>query len=489
MIPSDLLLVLICPVHKGGSRGLPKNYRPVALTSHLVKVFERVVRKALVKHLEENGLLPDGQHGFRALRSTLTQLLSYWDLILDELEQGDGVDVIYTDFSKAFDKVETGVLLHKLKDCGISGRVGSWLASFLNSEARKQAVVVDGRISSLSPVISGVPQGTVLGPVLFLIHISDIATGLSQNTTASSFADDTRVKRGIHSTADCHSLQADLTLVYNWASKVNMHFNGEKFECMRFWPNPSSSPDFTYLGPDGEPIEVKESLKDLGVHLSSDLTFRLHIEKVVSAASKMAGWGLRTFRRRSLVTMRTIWKSLVQPKLDYCSQFWSPGDQESINRIESVQRHFISAVSFLQEMSYWEKLKKFQAYSQERRRERYMIIFLWKISQGLVKGYSLLFTGVLGRRGRTAVPNAVLMSSSSLVRKARECSMGVKGARIFNLLPSEIRNIDADNVDQFKKNLDEFLSQVPDQPTTAGLGRAAETNSLLHQIPMFMLSM
>ena len=211
VIPSDLLLVLICPVHKGGSRGLPKNYRPVALTSHLVKVFERIVRKALVKHLEENGLLPDGQHGFRALRSTLTQLLSYWDLILDELEQGDGVDVIYTDFSKAFDKVETGVLLHKLKDCGISGRVGSWLASFLNSEARKQAVVVDGRISSLSPVISGVPQGTVLGPVLFLIHISDIATGLSQNTTASSFADDTRVKRGIHSTADCHSLQADLT--------------------------------------------------------------------------------------------------------------------------------------------------------------------------------------------------------------------------------------------------------------------------------------
>ena len=268
-----------------------------------------------------------------------------------------------------------------------------------------------------------------------------------------------------------------------------MHFNGEKFECMRFWPNPSSSPDFTYLGPDGEPIEVKESLKDLGVHLSSDLTFRLHIEKVVSAASKMAGWGLRTFRRRSLVTMRTIWKSLVQPKLDYCSQFWSPGDQESINRIESVQRHFISTVSFLQEMSYWEKLKKFQAYSQERRRERYMIIFLWKISQGLVKGYSLLFTGVLGRRGRTAVPNAVLMSSSSLVRKARDSSMGVKGARVFNLLPSEIRNIDADNVDQFKKNLDEFLSQVPDQPTTAGLGRAAETNSLLHQIPMFMLSM
>ena len=185
--------------------------------------------------------------------------------------------------------------------------------------------------------------------------------------------------------------------------------------------------------------------------------------------------------------MRTIWKSLVQPKLDYCSQFWSPGDQESINRIESVQRHFLSQVPFLHDMNYWKQLKRFQAYSQERRRERYMIIFLWKISQELVKGYTIQFTGTDGRRGRTALPNNVLVSSSSLVKKARESSMGVKGARIFNLLPAEIRNIDADNVDNFKKSLDDFLCQVPDQPTIAGLGRAAETNSLLHQIQMFLL--
>ena len=133
LIPADLLLVLISPVHKGGSRGMPKNYRPVALTSHIVKVFERVVRVALVNHLESNILLPDGQHGFRAFRSTLTQLLSYWDAILGELEEGKGVDVIYTDFSKAFDKVETGVLLHKLKTCGIVGRVEEALVGFFES--------------------------------------------------------------------------------------------------------------------------------------------------------------------------------------------------------------------------------------------------------------------------------------------------------------------------------------------------------------------
>ena len=105
--------MLICPVHKGGGRSVPKEYRPVALTSHLIKVYEIVVCHALVAHLEKHGLLPDGQHGSR---TTLTKLLSHWDNILDGLEQGDGVDSVYLDFSKAFDNVETGVLLRKLRD-------------------------------------------------------------------------------------------------------------------------------------------------------------------------------------------------------------------------------------------------------------------------------------------------------------------------------------------------------------------------------------
>ena len=157
-IPVELLLVLICPIHKGGSRSLPKNYRPVALTSHLIKIFERVVRKVLVKHIEKLGLLPDGQHGSRSMRSTLTQLLSHWDSVLEGLETGEGVDAVYLDFSKAFDKVETGVLLHKLRDGKVLGKLGCWLAAFLDSANRQQAVVVEGRVSALSPVISGVPH-------------------------------------------------------------------------------------------------------------------------------------------------------------------------------------------------------------------------------------------------------------------------------------------------------------------------------------------
>ena len=150
LIPDELLLVLISPIHKGGSRGSPKNYWPVALTSHLITVFERVVRRVLVSYIDRHGLLPNGQHGSRAMRSTLTQLLSHWDSILDGLERGEGVDAVYLDFSKAFDK-ETGVLLHKLRGAKVLGKVGCWLAAFLDSAHRQQAVAVEGRVSSLSP--------------------------------------------------------------------------------------------------------------------------------------------------------------------------------------------------------------------------------------------------------------------------------------------------------------------------------------------------
>ena len=446
-------------------------------------MFERVVRRSLVAHIDKLGLLPDGQHGSRARRSTLTQLLAHWDNILEGLEEhGVGVDCVYLDFSKAFDKVETGVLLHKLKNGKVMGKLGCWLAAFLDSSKRQQAVAVEGRISSLSPVVSGVPQGTVLGPVLFLLHIADIAREVSIQTRTSSYVDDTRANRCIKDPIpDCQALQQDLESIYSWAEDVNMLFNSDKFECLRFWPGTTPKPDHQYLSPDNSPIEEKLHLRDLGVEISSDLSFSIHIENTVSAANKLIGWALRTFRRRSRMIMMTLWKTLVQSKLDYCSQLWSPTDQASISRLESICRHFTSQIAGLEDSDYWERLHVLRLYSQERRRERYRILFIWKVLQGYVEGYSVDIIRS-PRRGRLLVVSKINSKAPASVRNAREASLSVQGAKLFNLMPQLLRDKSTGTVDSFKHELDSWLQTVPDQPTIPGRQRAANSNSLIDQV-------
>ena len=224
-IPLLLKTANIVPIHKGGSRGLPKQYRPVALTSHVIKVFEKVVRNHLVSYLQEHDLLNPGQHGFRSGRSCLSQLISHFDNILRILEDNDNVDVLYLDFSKAFDKVDHLITLKKLKALGISGKLGRWLQSFLTD--RTQTVLVNGARSRSCHVKSGVPQGSVIGPLLFLVLIGDIDANVA-TSFVSSFADDTRVGRRIKTEADVNDLQADLNAIYQWAVNNNMQFNSDK---------------------------------------------------------------------------------------------------------------------------------------------------------------------------------------------------------------------------------------------------------------------
>ena len=410
--------------------------------------------------------------------------------MLDSLEHGESVDVIYTDFSKAFDKCETNVLLHTLKECRVTGRVGLWISAFLDQNTRKQAVGVDRRISELVPVVSGVPRGTVLGPVLFLIHIRNISSSLSNGTHSSSFADDTKIWRGVKTQEDCDQLQADLQSVYGWAETINMAFNSDKFEWIRYSLTPQSAPVFQYLSPDQSDIEQQDNLRDLGVRLSADLSFNLHIEKAVTTASQMVGWAMRSFRSRGSYILMTIFKSLVQPHLDYCSQLWCPSAQYQINRIEKVQKSLISRIwdGRLSGLDYWQKLKLLRVYSQERRRERYVIIFLWKLTQGLVTGYDISFSPLDSRTGRKAVP-ATVPRSPACLKNAREGSLAVKGVALFNSLPISLRNSEHGDTAMFKNHLDNYLANIPDQPTVAGLVRGAQSNSLLHQIPMYERSL
>ena len=186
--------------------------------------------------------------------------------------------------------------------------------------------------------------------------------------------------------------------------------------------------------------------------------------------------------------MMIIWKSMIQSRLDYCSQLWSPGLASQIVKLENVQRNFTKKIYGMEDLNYRERLEKLYLYSQERRRDRYMIIFIWKIAMGLVDGYEMKFGGEQSRRGRECSVAEIVRNSPSSVKRARQDSLSVKGAKMFNLLPSDLRNINSDKVQHFKGKLDTFLKLIPDQPTIAEEGRAAESNCLLHQLPLARLN-
>ena len=317
-IPDIFKLAFITPIHKpGNSRSLPENYRPVSLTSHLVKTFERILKKTLQNFLELNLVLKDNQHGFRSKRSCLSQLLSHYNEVLKGLEEGHNVDSVYLDFSKAFDKVDKGILCRKMKKMGIFGELGIWIFNFLTG--RQQLVLANGAKSSPSEVKSGVPQGTVLGPLLFLIMINDLPDVVNESLV-SLFADDTRVTKVIKTAEDQDKLQNDLTKIYKWQFENNMLFNAKKFELLRYGRS-TELKSAKYTKPESsEEISVKSVLRDLGVQMSDDATFKEHIDAVCSKSSRKAGWILRTFACRQTFFMKLMWKSLVQGHIYYSSQ-------------------------------------------------------------------------------------------------------------------------------------------------------------------------
>ena len=339
------------------------------------------------------------------------------------------------DFAKAFDKVDHGILSHKMRKLGIKGRLGKWLHDFLTD--RTQVVLANGAKSTESKVKSGVPQGTVLGPILFLIMINDIDEEV-HGSSVSLFCDDTRIMKAIDDEHDVELLQEDLDTLYYWQKSNNMLFNCKKFEILRYGPKEDLKNNTQYFTPEYEDIiEAKESLRDLGIILSSDGKFKQHINNVCSKVRRKCGWVLRTFSCRSVPFMKFIWKSLIQPHIDYCSQLYLPTSQGEMESIENLQKVFTKKIPALDKLNYWERLKKLKMYSQQRRLERYRILYAWKILSNLAPNCGLVEV-TSERRGRQLrIP---LHKGRPGVKSLRDQSFQVHGPQLFNFPPLETRN-------------------------------------------------
>ena len=255
----------------------------------MCKVLETIVRKHILKHLADNNILSDKQHGFREGRSCLTNLLETLETWTEILDDRDGIDVAYLDFRKAFDLVSHRHLIYKMSKYGITENVLNWVASFLDQ--RTQRVVIRGTASQPFEVTSGVPQGSVLGPILFLIFINDLP--LEVISHVSLFADDSKLftkivaegNKGRDNHNGTAALQRDLDSVREWALKWKMEFNVDKCKIMHLG---STNPKHTYtMG--GTNLSVTSEEKDLGVLIDDKLNFRSHIKGIVGKANRVLG--------------------------------------------------------------------------------------------------------------------------------------------------------------------------------------------------------
>ena len=331
-IPLDWKTALVTPVFKKGNRSDPGNYRPISLTSIACKILEHVIHSCIINHFERHDILTDCQHGFRKRRSCETQLIMTVDDLARGLNEKQQVDAVLLDFSKAFDKVPHQRLLLKLEHYGVRGNLLKWVEDFLS--ARTQEVVIDGTKSTPLPVSSGVPQGTVLGPLLFLAYINDMPEGI--RSTVKLFADDSLVYRKISNKRDCEELQQDLDRLQEWEKKWQMAFNAEKCEVLCI-TNKKNTIQHNYLI-HGQKLAIKSDSKYLGVTISSNLSWSKHVNNISKKANSTMAFLRRNIRPASQQAKSTAYKTFVRPTLEYASTVWSPHTDTDSNQLEMVQR-------------------------------------------------------------------------------------------------------------------------------------------------------
>lgn len=331
-VPQDWKNAHVCPLFKKGDRLSAANYRPISLTCILCKVCEHIVHSSIMNHLEPLNILSDANHGFRKKRSTVSQLIILVNDLATILDGKGQADLALLDFSKAFDKVAHRRLLAKLEFYGVRNSTLEWIKNFLIG--RTQEVVVEGVHSRALPVDSGVPQGTVLGPLLFLIYINDITDGIKSSIRL--FADDCVVYREINSATDAKDLQKDLDHLQEWENRWLMHFNPDKCEVVRV--TRKTKPLVTTYTIHNKSLATVDSAKYLGVHIHKKLSWDSHVAYTAKKARNTVSFLNRNLYGCSKVVKSQAYTTYAKPILDYACPVWDPHTQKNVRALEKVHR-------------------------------------------------------------------------------------------------------------------------------------------------------
>ncbi|KAL5257075.1 hypothetical protein ACHWQZ_G012112 [Mnemiopsis leidyi] len=337
-IPNDWKTANVVPVYKKGSKNCVQNYRPISLTSLIMKVYEKVIAAELLKRV--NNKINPRQHGFLPLKSCESQLLPFVDQLARCLNESSRIDIVYFDFAKAFDSVNHDIILEKLKNrFEIDGFLLKFFVEYLSG--RKQRVVIGNTFSDDLNVASGVPQGSILGPLLFVLFINDIGDRVSSSSNILLYADDTKLYREIHCVADSEILQADITALNDWALENKMKFHPDKCNVLTVTLKKNDMDRFTYkLGQ--TPLQFLQSEKDLGVNITSNLCWTNHCNNLCSKAKRNLGFLRRTCSFvKNKTQRRSLYLAMIRSQFEHCSSVWAACSHTMFETMESIQKRCI----------------------------------------------------------------------------------------------------------------------------------------------------
>lgn len=444
-IPDDWRKATISPIFKKGDKSLPVNYRPISLTSICCKMLEHIVHSHIMKYLNSNNILNDAQHGFRKSRSTESQLITTVNEQAKSLNSSEQRDSVLLDFSKAFDKVSHRLLVHKLAYYGIRNNILAWVKDFLRN--REQTVVVDGQVSNSASVTSGVPQGSVIGPLLFLIYINDLPNYV-RHTSTSLFADDSMISRTIRNKSDECLLQSDLNNLQLWEKTWKMQFNPAKCESISI--TNKKKPIKTSYNIHGQTLNRVSNTKYLGVTIDNKLTWNNHINNICKKANSTRAFLQRNTSMCPRHIKARCYTTYVRPTLEYASTVWDPSTAKNVSKLEAVQRRAARYVhkEYDPSVRVTPMLDALEWPTLQRRRKEAKAAMMYRIVNGLV--------AIPAGRHLTPTQNRTRGHSTRFLQphtrvQAYKQSFIPSGVRIWNALPTEL--IEKPSLESFRNDL------------------------------------